>query len=80
MDADKQVLQDEYSMMANRHFIGIHGYMLVYSIGSKQSFEMMTIIRDKILNHLVSQQSIRCGPRLRVLVLTSVLREPILFL
>lgn len=27
--------------------------MLVYSVGSKQSFDMMTIIRDKILNHLV---------------------------
>ena len=43
-------------MMASRHFIGIHGYMLVYSIGSKQSFEMISIIRDKILNHLVSSQ------------------------
>lgn len=27
--------------------------MLVYSVGSKQSFEMVRIIRDKILNHLV---------------------------
>lgn len=45
-------------MMASRHFIGIHGYMLVYSIGSRQSFDMITIIRDKILNHLVSWMSI----------------------
>jgi len=44
--------QDEYSILNSKHFIGIHGYMLVYSVGSKQSFEMMRIIRDKILNHL----------------------------
>lgn len=28
--------------------------MIVYSVASKQSFEMARIIRDKILNHLVS--------------------------
>ena len=45
-------IQDEYSILNSKHFIGIHGYMLVYSVGSKQSFEMVRIIRDKILNHL----------------------------
>ncbi|KAI9818575.1 MAG: GTP-binding protein [Pycnora praestabilis] len=44
--------QDEYSILNSKHFIGIHGYLLVYSIASKQSFEMIRIIRDKILNHL----------------------------
>ncbi|MCJ1354374.1 MAG: GTP-binding protein [Icmadophila ericetorum] len=44
--------QDEYSVLSSKHFIGIHGYMLVYSVASKQSFEMIRIIRDKILNHL----------------------------
>ncbi|TAQ90386.1 hypothetical protein B7494_g1285 [Chlorociboria aeruginascens] len=43
---------DEYSILNSKHFIGIHGYMIVYSIGSKQSFEMVEFIRDKILNHL----------------------------
>lgn len=28
--------------------------MIVYSVASKQSFDMARIIRDKILNHLVS--------------------------
>lgn len=28
--------------------------MLVYSVNSKQSFDMVRILRDKILNHLVS--------------------------
>lgn len=46
--------QDEYTILNSKHFIGIHGYMIVYSVASKQSFEMVRIIRDKILNHLVS--------------------------
>ena len=45
--------QDEYSILNSQHFIGIHGYMIVYSVGSRQSFDMAQIIRDKILNHLV---------------------------
>ncbi|KAK4251133.1 small GTPase superfamily [Corynascus novoguineensis] len=44
--------QDEYSILNSKHFIGIHGYMLVYSVSSLQSFEMVQVIRDKILNHL----------------------------
>jgi Ras family protein len=44
--------QDEYSILNSKHFIGIHGYMLVYSISSLPSFEMVKTIRDKILNHL----------------------------
>jgi len=39
--------------MSSKHFIGIHGYMLVYSVGSLASFEMVQTIREKILNHLV---------------------------
>ncbi|KAI9887767.1 MAG: GTP-binding protein [Watsoniomyces obsoletus] len=44
--------QDEYSILNSKHFIGIHGYVLVYSVGNKQSFEMMGLIRDKIFNQL----------------------------
>lgn len=44
--------QDEYSILNSKHFIGIHGYMLVYSVASLPSFEMVQVIRDKILNHL----------------------------
>jgi Ras homolog enriched in brain len=46
--------QDEYSILNSKHFIGIHGYMIVYSVGSRQSFEMVRNIHEKILNHLVS--------------------------
>ncbi|KAK5659986.1 hypothetical protein OQA88_13452 [Cercophora sp. LCS_1] len=44
--------QDEYSILNSKHFIGIHGYMLVYSVKSRDSFEMVPVIHDKILNHL----------------------------
>ena len=40
--------------MNSKHFIGIHGYVLVYSIASRQSFETVKLIADKILNALVS--------------------------
>lgn len=43
--------QDEYSILNSKHFIGIHGYMLVYSVASKASFDMIGVIRDKILQH-----------------------------
>ncbi|KAJ4188132.1 GTP-binding protein [Fusarium falciforme] len=33
--------QDEYSILNSKHFIGIHGYMLVYSVSSLPSFEMV---------------------------------------
>ncbi|KAJ3311020.1 GTP-binding protein [Boothiomyces sp. JEL0838] len=42
--------QDEFSILNSKHAIGIHGYILVYSIASQQSFEMCSILRDKILN------------------------------
>ncbi|KAG9072390.1 GTP-binding protein [Linnemannia hyalina] len=42
--------QDEFSIFNGRHALDVHGYVLVYSVTSKQSFDMVTIIRDKILN------------------------------
>jgi hypothetical protein len=45
--------------MNSKHFIGIHGYMLVYSVASLQSFEMVQVIREKLLNHLVGLVSLR---------------------
>lgn len=44
--------QDEFSIMTEKHLIGIHGYLLVYSVTSRQSFELIEIIRDKILNSI----------------------------
>lgn len=44
--------QDEYSILNSKHFVGIHGYIIVYSVGSLTSFEMVRTIRDKIIHHL----------------------------
>ncbi|KAG7194412.1 GTP-binding protein [Scheffersomyces spartinae] len=44
--------QDEYSIMNEKHLIGIHGYLLVYSVTLLQSFELIEVIRDKILNSI----------------------------
>lgn len=44
--------QDEFSIMTEKHLIGIHGYVLVYLVTSRQSFELVEVIRDKILNSL----------------------------
>ncbi|KAI9662003.1 MAG: GTP-binding protein [Alyxoria varia] len=44
--------QDEYSILNSKHFIGIHGYMILYSVGSRVSFDMVKVIRHKILSHL----------------------------
>ncbi|GLB33761.1 putative ras subfamily of RAS small GTPases [Lyophyllum shimeji] len=42
--------QDEYSLLGPKHAIGIHGYVLVYSITSRKSFNMVQIIYDKIID------------------------------
>ncbi|KAJ7283697.1 small GTPase superfamily [Mycena rebaudengoi] len=42
--------QDEFSILNSKHAIGIHGYVLVYSISSKRSFENIQIIYDKIVD------------------------------
>lgn len=42
--------QDEFSIFPSVYSVGIHGYVLVYSVTSKTSFEMVKIIREKLLN------------------------------
>lgn len=44
--------QDEYSIFQRQYAVGIHGYVLVYSVTSRSSFNMVKIINDKILNAL----------------------------
>lgn len=43
-------MQDEHSPFNPQHAIGIHGYVLVYSITSRNSFDMIQIVYDKILD------------------------------
>lgn len=48
--------QDEYSILNNKHAIGIHGYILVYSVASRVSFDMIQIIHEKILTYCGNQK------------------------
>ncbi|KAG8855632.1 GTP-binding protein [Tulasnella sp. 330] len=42
--------QDEFSILNSKHAIGIHGYVLVYNVANRQSFDMISIVHDKILD------------------------------
>ncbi|XP_069762611.1 GTP-binding protein Rheb-like isoform X1 [Narcine bancroftii] len=42
--------QDEYSIFSFSHTVNIHGYVLVYSVTSMKSFEMIKTIRSKLLD------------------------------
>jgi len=42
--------QDEYSLFPRAYSMDIHGYVLVYAINSKKSFETVQVIHDKILD------------------------------
>ena len=42
--------QDEYTILNSKHAIGIHGYVLVYSVTNHKSFDMVQVVYDKIIN------------------------------
>ena len=42
--------QDEYSIFPTQYAVDIHGYVLVYSIDSLKSFEVIQVLYDKIVD------------------------------
>lgn len=42
--------QDEYSIFPQSYSMGIHGYILVYSVTSEKSFEVVKVIHEKLLD------------------------------
>lgn len=42
--------QDEYSIFPAQYSMDFHGYVLVYSITSQKSFEVIQIIYEKLLD------------------------------
>eukprot|EP00164_Ancoracysta_twista_P005493 GFYU01007538.1.p1 GENE.GFYU01007538.1~~GFYU01007538.1.p1 ORF type:complete len:261 (+),score=59.55 GFYU01007538.1:179-961(+) len=42
--------QDEYSILPTQYSLGVHGYVLIYSVASKASFDKIKVINDKLLN------------------------------
>merc|ERR1711916_63712 len=51
--------QDEFSIFQKQYAIGIHAYVLVYSVNSAHSFEMVKIVNDKILNAIGADKTPR---------------------
>ncbi|KAF8974314.1 small GTPase superfamily [Flammula alnicola] len=47
--------QDEYSILSSKHAIGIHGYVLVYSVTSRNSFNMVQNVYNKIIDFCGTQ-------------------------
>jgi Ras family protein len=52
--------QDEFSILNSKHALGTHGYVLVYSLNSRQSFDTCKTIHDKILN-ITGLDWVPCG-------------------
>ncbi|KAN0022839.1 hypothetical protein ACTFIV_001992 [Dictyostelium citrinum] len=48
--------QDEYSILQKQYSIGIHGYILVYSVTSVSSLEVIKVLNDKILSSLGAEK------------------------
>lgn len=44
--------QDEYFILPQSYTVGIHGYVLVYSIASMKSFDVVKVIHDKLLDQV----------------------------
>ena len=42
--------QDEYPIFPTQYAVDIHGYVLVYSIDSMKSFEVVQVLYDKIVD------------------------------
>eukprot|EP00158_Paraphelidium_tribonemae_P008103 Partr_v1_DN28475_c3_g1_i2_m41862 putative ras homolog enriched in brain len=51
--------QDEWGIMSSSQTLGVHAYIIVYSIASKQSFDTAKVIHEKVLNYTGSS-SIAC--------------------
>ena len=53
-DFDTQIVdtagQDDYSIFQSRFYMGVHGYVLVYSVNSRTSLEMCRVLNEKIIN------------------------------
>uniref|UniRef100_A0A671NAH0 GTP-binding protein Rheb n=1 Tax=Sinocyclocheilus anshuiensis TaxID=1608454 RepID=A0A671NAH0_9TELE len=52
--------QDEYSIFPQTYSIDINGYILVYSVTSNKSFEVVKVIHEKLLDMVGKVQLVLC--------------------
>jgi len=43
--------QDEYTLISSAHTFGVHGFVLVYSVTNRNSFDLIQTVHDKIINY-----------------------------
>ncbi|KAL0489004.1 Ras-like protein RHEB [Acrasis kona] len=48
--------QDQFSIFQPRYAVGVDGYILVYNVANRSSFDMIRILNDKILTETGSDQ------------------------
>nr|AVV27001.1 Rheb [Hemiarma marina] len=48
--------QDEYHIFHTRYAMGVHGYVLMYTVNLRRSFEMVETIHDKLVNAIGTSQ------------------------
>lgn len=50
------IIKDEYSLVNAKHTIGTHGYIFVYSVASRNSFDVVKVLYDRVLDFSGFQQ------------------------
>ena len=63
---------DEYSRLSRNASVGVHGYLMVYSLSSLQSFKKVTQINTTLLNMLGDVQAV---PRVLVATMSDLATE-----
>ncbi len=48
--------QDEFAIFQRQYAVGVHGYILVYTVTSKKSLEEVKVLNEKILNALGTEK------------------------
>lgn len=68
---------DDSDPIQEAHTIGIHGYILIYSVASRSSFEKMKVLNDKILTACGTDKVPRviCGNKIDLQLEREVPRE-----
>nr|AVV26999.1 Rheb2 [Eukaryota sp.] len=49
---------DEYSLLPSHYSLGVHGYVLIYSVASKASFENISVINDKLMHNFLGSSNV----------------------
>nr|AVV26998.1 Rheb1 [Eukaryota sp.] len=49
---------DESSLLPTQYSLGVHGYVLIYSVASKASFDKISVINDKLMHNFLGSSNV----------------------